>query len=291
MVAITVAFQGLAGSFSSLAARKLFPSEILPINTTHFKEIFEHVTNGRADYGVLPIENAVAGSVLGNYDLLESYSCSIVGEIYIPVQLHLLIANEVDRSASIDPANLTRLYSHPKALEQCSSFIERYPQIEIVSCSDTAGAAKLVVDNHKAALKRGGQRPMEGAIASEEAGRLFGLEVLLSGIQNHPNNSTRFVAIALKPSEYPNPSKLSIILSLKHTPGSLATVLNEVARFGLNLTKIESRPILGSPYSYTFHIDIECESESDSHKLKAVVDAIQKLTTSVRLLGRYRRAL
>jgi prephenate dehydratase len=288
---ITVAFQGLDGSFSSLAAYKIFSTDITPLHTTHFREIFDSVTCKRATYGVLPIENAVAGSVLGNYDLLERYNCSIISEIYLPVQLNLLIAKVSDLKEDRNLANLTRIYSHPKALEQCSNFIELYPKLELVACSDTAEAAKIVANNgEKSKGKEEGANQFEAAIASQEAAKVFGLEILRQGIQNHPNNSTRFIAIAAAPQPEATPTKLSLIISLQHTPGSLSAVLNEVAQLGLNITKIESRPILGQPYNYLFHIDISCCNQSESEKLEIVVDRIKDKSSALRVLGRYRRA-
>lgn len=267
---ITVAFQGTAGSFSSMAARALYGSDFKSHGTLRFRDIFELVKNGQADIGVIPIENAVAGSVHENYDLLSQYECVIVAETYIPVQLHLLGINS-------DLA-ITKVFSHPKALEQCSNFIEDNPQIETVAWSDTAGAAE-----HVAALNK----PGIAALASEEAALLNNLKIIARSVQNHPNNSTRFIAISKKQPEAKNPNRCSLIVSLSHNPGSLSAILKEIANLNLNLTKIESRPILGSPFSYLFYIDIE-GSEAQSAALITLPELIKSNTESLRILGFYR---
>lgn len=267
----TVIFQGLLGSFSSMAARSLYGADLKPLHTKHFREIFEGVRSGSADFGVVPIENAVAGSVHENYDLLAEYPLAIVAERYLPVQLHLQGSGAL--------SEIRKVYSHPKALEQCSIFFEQHPGIEVVVCSDTSGAARHVADLGD---------PSTAAIASEEAAMIYSLPIINRSVQNHANNATRFVALAKTPSSDSNPTKCSIIVSLAHKPGSLYTLLGEVARLKLNLTKIESRPILGAPFSYSFHIDIECD-ETGSQELKNAVTLIEKSCEKIRVLGFYRR--
>ncbi len=264
-----VAFQGVPGSFSSMAARALFGSGTNAIHTQQFREIFESVMDGSADVGVVPIENAVAGSVHENYDLLEEYSCSIIAETQIPVQLHLMAVPHA--------GSLAKVFSHPKALEQCSSFFAQRPAIEAVVWSDTAGAAQ-----HVAKLSD----PSLGAIASEEAATIYGLRILELSIQNHPNNATRFVAIAKEPRGEANPTKCSFVVSLAHKPGSLFAILREIAELGLNLTKIESRPILGAPFLYSFHIDIECLPDQ-SAILREAPERVSQHAEKLKILGFY----
>jgi len=264
-----VAFQGVPGSFSSMAARVLFGSDTTAIHTQQFREIFERVMDGSAHFGIVPIENAVAGSVHENYDLLEEYSCSIIAETQIPVQLHLM---SIPHAASV-----SKVYSHPKALEQCSSFFAKHPEIEAVVWSDTAGAAQ-----HVAKLRD----PSLAAIASEEAAVIHRLPVLKRSIQNHPNNSTRFVAIARESSREADPTKCSLVVSLAHKPGSLFAILREIAELGLNLTKIESRPILGAPFSYSFHIDIEC-LPGQATTLQEAALRVSRNAEKLKILGYY----
>ncbi len=219
--------------------------------------------------GIVPIENAVAGSVHENYDLLEEYPCSIIAETLIPVQLHLMTTSEA--------GVLSKVYSHPKALEQCSSFFSQHPQIEAVVWSDTAGAALHVGKLNDPSL---------AAIASEEAATMHGLHIVQRSIQNHPNNATRFVAIAREPSDEAHPTKCSLVVSLAHKPGSLFAILREIAARGLNLTKIESRPILGAPFSYSFHIDIEC-AQDQSATLQEAARQIAENAERLKILGFY----
>lgn len=268
----TVVFQGLPGSFSSMAARVLYGNEINTLHTLQFREIFERVIDGSADVGVLPIENAVAGSVHENFDLLGEYPCAIIAEAYVPVQLHVM--GLPSRTAT------SKVYSHPKALEQCSFFLEQHPEIEAVVWSDTAGAARHV------ALQGD---PSIAAIASEEAASIYDLTIFERSAQNHPNNSTRFVAIAKNPGNEPNATKCSLIVSLTHRPGSLYKVLGEIARLQLNLTKLESRPILGEPFSYSFHIDIECNT-GQSAALHEATRLIAAAAEKLKILGFYRNS-
>ena len=268
----TVVFQGVPGSFSSMAARSYLGDAAHSIHATQFREIFERVKDGSADIGIVPIENAVAGSVHENYDLLDAYPCSIVAEIYIPVQLHLMGLGT--------KADISRIYSHPKALEQCSLFLEKNPNIEAIVWSDTAGAALHVAQSSDSSA---------AAVASEEAAMLYGLTILERSVQNNPHNATRFVAIATHPSPAPHPTKCSLVLSLAHKPGSLYAVLGEIAHLQLNLTKLESRPVLGAPFSYSFHIDIEC-AEGQSNALRAAVEKIGNTSESLKILGFYRHS-
>lgn len=264
-----VAYQGIAGSFSSMAARALYGNDLIPIQTTRFRDIFEHVATGSADVGVVPIENALAGSVHENYDLLQEFNCYIVDEYYCPVHLHLMGSGPLE--------NVRRVLSHPKALEQCSLFLERNPEITAVVCSDTAAAALQVRESCD---------PSQAALASEESAATYHLPILAHSIQNHTDNSTRFVSIATKPSECECPTKSSIVVSLPHEPGSLYKLLGKISSLSLNLTKIESRPILGRPFEYAFHIDIECQVERSS-QLREASALIARCTRAFRELGLY----
>lgn len=268
-----VAYQGILGSFSSMAARSLYGPDILPVHTTRFREIFEHVSSGRADLGIVPIENALAGSIHENYDLLSEYRCSIVGEYFCPVQLHLMTAP----SSLGGLETISRVLSHPKALEQCSLFLERHPHISPVVCSDTAGAALKVKDEND---------PHTAAIASDEAAREYGLTVVAPSIQNHSSNMTRFFAIAAQPHEHPSATKCTLILTLPHQPASLYKLLGEFAALSVNITKIESRPISGKPFEYSFHIDIERTPESTG-TLQEGVERARKVSADMRVLGFY----
>jgi prephenate dehydratase len=259
-----------------MATKALFGSDIVALQTRRFREIFEHVKERRADVGVIPIENALAGSVHENYDLLAEFDLEIIGEYYCPVQLHLMTVRSPDgKKPELD--SISQAVSHPKALEQCSQFLELHPSISPVVFSDTAGAAEMVrdkKDSHTA------------AIASEEAAQAYGLEIVARSIQNHAANSTRFVAISLHNAAPGTPNKCSLLFTLPHRPGSLHTVLGTIAGAGMNVTKIESRPIMGRPFEYTFHVDIECEQERSGDLIR-LTRALAFDTAEYRVLGMY----
>ena len=255
-----------------MAARALYGPDITPLQTTRFREIFEHVTAGRADVGVVPIENALAGSIHENYDLLSEHNCAIVGEYYCPVQLHLMTASP---TASI--GSITQAFSHPKALEQCSDFLESHPTVSPVVFSDTAGAAAHVkqLDN-----------PHVAAIASAEAAQEYGLTIIARTIQNHASNTTRFFAVAKNSEAVASPTKCTLILSLRHEPASLYKLLGEFAAIQINVTKIESRPIPGKPFEYSFHVDLETTPESTG-TIHEAIDRAKRATVETRVLGIY----
>lgn len=255
-----------------MAARALYGDDLIPLHASRFREIFEHVTSGRADVGVLPIENALAGSIHENYDLLSEYRCSIVGEFYCPVQLHLMVVSPTETVASI-----TQVFSHPKALEQCSNFLERHPSISPVVFSDTAGAAAHIRERGSTGI---------AAIASDEAAEEYGLTIVAPAIQNHASNMTRFFSIAVNPETGKAPSKCTLILSLRHEPASLHKLLGEFADLAINVTKIESRPITGKPFEYSFHLDLETTPEAKG-TLHDAVERARRATVEARVLGFY----
>jgi prephenate dehydratase len=267
-----IAYQGIFGSFSSVAARTLFGNTFTPVGTTRFREIFQHIARGSADYGVVPLENALAGSVHENYDLLAEFNCFVTAELYCPVQLHLL------GLPGVKVEEIQRVVSHPKALEQCSHFLENHEaQMQQLVFSDTAGAAQHVQELNDPSL---------AAIASEEAAEHYGLSILSRSIQNHSLNSTRFVAVASSEGTTPEPTKCSLIVSLAHEPGSLYTLLGIIRSFDINLTKIESRPISGKPFEYAFHLDLACDI-GQHPRLRACVEQVHTATLTCRVLGFY----
>jgi prephenate dehydratase len=268
-----VAYQGITGSFSSIAAQAICGADIIPLQTTRFREIFEHVTSGRADVGVVAIENALAGSIHESYDLLSEYNCSIIAEYYCPVQLHLMVAKGAETSLGL----ISQVFSHPKALEQCSVFLEQHPHISPIVYSDTAGAAL-----HVSSLGTGSA----AAIASVEAAQEYGLEIVAPSIQNHTSNMTRFFAVAANPEHNSEPTKCSLLVTLLHQPASLHKLLGEFASVGVNVTKIESRPIPGKPFEYSFHIDLE-DTPLSKGGLRLASERAATAASQVRVLGFY----
>jgi prephenate dehydratase len=259
-----------------MAARAVFGSDIVSIHTRRFRDIFEEVARGSAHFGIVPLENALAGSVHENFDLLAEFNCSIVAEYYCPVELHLMVKRRADGCA-VGVSELQAVTSHAKALEQCSHFLEQHGHLSQRVESDTAGAAQLVAESSNGSL---------AAIASEEAAHVFNLEIVARSIQNHATNVTRFVAISRSATPLDASNKCSVMCTLIHQPGSLHRLLGAVTEHGLNLTKIESRPILGKPFEYTFYADLELSDQSKA-SLGDLLERVRPFASEFRVLGTY----
>jgi chorismate mutase/prephenate dehydratase len=234
--------------------------------------MLEAVVQGRADRGMLPIENTTAGSVYESYDLLLRYNLSLVGEEIVDVR-HCLLG-----VADVPLESIRRIHSHPQALSQCSEFLERLTTSEGVSAPNTALAAQLVRD-----LKD----PTQAAIASQEAGAHFGLHVLRRNIANQSVNFTRFFVLASTPvaCDPRIAAKVSMVLATRHEHGCLVRCLNVIADEGLNLTKLESRPKLGTPWEYVFYIDVE--GHVTEPRVQAALAGLAERTVFLKVLGCY----
>ncbi len=228
-----VVCQGVRGAYSHQAAERLFPGAEIGF-VPEFHEVFREVSEGAL--GVVPVENSAAGSVTAVYDLILKYRFYIVGAVDIRVE-HCL--------AAAAPGEITRVLSHPQALAQCSALLSR-EGYETEDYSNTAAAAKAVAESREPGL---------GVICSEDAARRYGLTILRRGVQNVRNNTTRFVAVSREAVLPVDASKISLCFSLPHTTGSLHSVLRRLAGSGLNLTKIESRPLPGRSFEYDFYLD------------------------------------
>jgi prephenate dehydratase len=235
-----IAYQGEPGAFSEAAARRVDPDAPL-VPSKSFEEVFDMVAADPAIWGILPFENSIGGSIHRNYDLLLGHDLPIVGEVELPVVHHLLALP----GATL--AGLRRVYSHPQGLAQCERFLRTLTKVEIIATYDTAGSAKMVAD---AGLKDA------GAIASARAGEVFGLTSLAASVQDFDDNITRFLVIGRKPIRDAIPDKTSIVFSLPNEPGSLFKALSVFALRGIDLTKLESRPIPGRPWEYLFYVDL-----------------------------------
>jgi Prephenate dehydratase./Chorismate mutase type II. len=235
-----LAVQGVPGSFAGKAAATMYPDGKLQF-VEKWDEVLCALQDGSADYGVLPVENSTAGSVIDVYDLLLKYKCYIAKGLQLPVT-HCLVGV---RGASI--SDIKNVYSHPHAFPQCRSFLEQHPRINKIPYINTALAAKMVAecgDKSKA------------AIASADCAHLYGLDIIAPSIQDSDLNCTRFIAVS-KEFELPdNANKISLVFSLPHITGSLYRTLGRFALNGLNLTKIESRPDPKTPFEYYFYVDV-----------------------------------
>lgn len=274
-----IAHLGIAGSFSYIAAKTYFPgAEYLSCKT--FKDIFTAVESGEAEYGAVPVENSLAGSVYDNYDLLYKHDVYVKGEYDLKIAHHLLVSPGTGKLEE-RLKKITKVYSHIKALEQCDDFFASHPWMEETVYSDTATAAQLVAE-----------KPDEttAAIANETAAELYHLEVLKAHIEDNANNYTRFVIISKQENHVTEANKCSLILTLSHTPGSLYRALEIFSRNGANLTKIESRPIMGKPFEYIFYIDIEF-AQVDFNKIRDLIASELKTNTqTLKVLGFYHAA-
>jgi prephenate dehydratase len=235
-----IAYQGEPGAFSEAAARRVDPdAQLQPLKS--FEEVFEKVAADPATWGILPFENSIGGSIHRNYDLLLSHDLPIVAEVELPVVHHLLALP----GATL--ASLRRVYSHPQGLAQCERFLRTLTKVEIIATYDTAGSAKMVAD---AGLTDA------GAIASARAGEVFGLTSLAASVQDFDDNITRFLVIGHKPIRNAVADKTSIVFTLPNEPGSLFKALSVFALRGIDLTKLESRPMPGRPWEYLFYVDL-----------------------------------
>jgi len=234
-----IAYQGEPGAFSEAAARRIdHDAQLVPCRS--FEEVFDAVGTGAATHGILPFENSVGGSIHRNYDLLLAHDLPIVAEVELPVVHHLLALP----GATL--GGLRRVYSHPQGLAQCERFLRTLEKVEIIATYDTAGSAKMVAD---AGAKDA------AAIASARAGDVFGLVSLAASIQDFDDNVTRFLLVGRTPMKTVA-DKTSIVFSLPNEPASLFKALSVFALRGIDLTKLESRPIPGRPWEYLFYVDL-----------------------------------
>ncbi len=267
----TVAYQGEEGAFSYLCAKKVFDAGAVFIGTKTFSDAFALLQKGQVDYAILPIENSIVGSIYEVYDELSLQNLSIIGESYYRVHHCLLVAGPTEIQ------NIKKVISHPKALGQCTKYLSRFPWIEKVEFYDTAGSAKYLASQAKALDT--------ACIASCEAGEIYGLTSLAENIEDTSHNYTRFLAIA-KEEKKETGNKATILFTLEHKVGALAKVLYLLQKEGINITKLESRPIIDKPFAYRFTIDCE-KKEHLPLALSHCMEEMKPWTTSLQLLGLY----
>lgn len=241
-----IAYQGIEGSFSHKTLAQL---SCKPIGKTTFSEVYEAVEKGEVDFGLLPIENTLAGTIYETIDLLNEGSLHIIGELHTKVE-HSLLA--------LPGASIERVISHPKALAQCQKIFRDHPEWEVTPHYDTAGAAADIAEMGD--LKT-------AAIANSDAAAIYGLEIVSRGIQDHDENYTRFFLIGKQAS---SGKKGSISFTLDHRAGSLAQVLSILGEHKVNLTYIVSRPIIGKPFEYLFYVDLEMPEKLPELKTKTL---------------------
>ncbi len=265
-----VVYQGVEGAYSHGAALHYFGEDADVYHVERFEDAMEEVRAGRADYAVLPIENSSAGAVVDMYDLLSRYSNYIVAETFLPVDHALLGTPDGDLE------KICTVYSHPQALMQSSRYLNSHREWQQVSMVNTAVAAKKVLED---------QEPSQAAVASEIAGRLYGLKVLDRAIQNNQGNTTRFVVLSREPVYRADAAKISICFELPHRSGTLYNILGNFIFNHINMVMIESRPIPGRNWEYRFFVDIEGSLEDAA--VKNALLGIGEEAQNLRILGNY----
>lgn len=267
-----IAVQGIAGSFHEDAAIRYFDEEVEVVEGKSFTSVCELIDADKVDYAVMAIENSIAGSLLKNYQLIRDYHLRIIGEIYLHIQMNLMVV------PGVKPENITEIYSHPIALQQCMEYIEKYyPNAELHEGMDTAAAAKKIAE----------EKPKNAAsIGNLRSAELYGLEILETGIESNKKNYTRFWILSKHGNPTEESNKASICFEVGHFYGSLARVLNIFGENKINLNKIQSVPILGKPNEYTIHVDLEWEKAEDYDK--AIHQALKNVS-SLAILGEYQR--
>lgn len=268
-----VAFQGERGAFSEEAAAELLGEEIELIPRPTFESLFAAIDEGAAAALIVPLENSLMGSVYRCYDLLLESSLYIVAEVIRPIS-HCLIGCE---GASLETVRIVE--SHPAALAQCEKFFTRRPGLSGVPTDDTAASVRRVVDSGD---------PSRAAIASKRAAAIYNGAVLQEHLEDHPENYTRFVLLSQNAETPARGNKISLAIRLAHRPGALHHALEPFAARGVELLKIESRPIKGRPWQYRFYLDLEAPADEGS--LNRAFETLQERVEEVRFLGRYAAA-
>jgi len=270
-----VSIQGFEGSFHQVAARQYFGKDVEVIPCATFREVIRVASNKKeSEGGVMAIENSIAGSILPNYNLLQKSSLRIVGEVYLQIKQNLLV------NPGVKLEDIREVHSHPMAIQQCLEFLDQH-HWKMVETEDTALSAKMV---HQKKAKH------IAAIASKLAAEMFSLEVIAPNIHTMKNNYTRFLILAREETVTPMPeaNKASVNFHTDHSRGSLARVLGKIADGGINLSKLQSFPIPGTDFKYSFHADMEFENLEQFEK---VVEQIRPLTESLRIYGVYRNGM
>lgn len=271
-----IAIQGGYGAFHEIAAHHYFKNqeiEILPRNT--FRDMVTTLKERECDFGIMAIENSLAGSIIPNYNLIINTSMHIAGEIYLRIKQNLVAM------PGVKIEDLKEVYSHPMAILQCQNYFDSYPDIRLIESIDTAISAREIAEN--------GARDL-GAISSKLAADKYGLEIIASSIETNKMNYTRFLilgenGIAIPPGEV---NKASVFFTVAHKFGSLSKILSILSYYEINLAKIQSMPIVGKDWEYMFFVDVEI---NDYDMYKKSLEAIGPFTPSIGILGEYRKGV
>ncbi|QYA24201.1 prephenate dehydratase [Gramella sp. MT6] len=270
-----VGIQGIKGSFHHLVAMDYYHKDVEVMEHMSFHELAQKLAAKETNEAVMAIENSIAGSILPNYALMDEYNLSVIGEHYTPVNMNLM-AVEGQRIEDIK-----KVFSHPMALLQCKEFFKKHPHIKLIEDADTAEAAKRISEEGKLKV---------AAVASPAAAEMYGLEILAKEIHTIKSNATRFLVLGTE-RQKPNGEKLdkaSLKFDLKSERGSLVSVLNIIRDCYLDMTKIQSLPIIDEPWKYSFFVDVIFERFED---LEKAIDVLKLMTEELKILGIYKNNL
>lgn len=274
-----IGYLGIVGSHSYNAAFSYFSGKGKFVGAHSFSEVFDGVTSGKTKYGVVPIENTLAGSIYENYDLLDKNSLNIVGEYYLRVKNCLAVYLDAKSTVDTSLKSIKKVYSHPKALEQCTDFFKKHPWIEACPHTDTAHAARFVSQQ---------KDPTLAAIASRQAVDIYGLATIDLNPDDAPHNYTRFLVITKDQGDTSQSNKCSLIVRIPHVLGSFHKTLGVLEDHGCNLMKIESRPIKGKPFEYAFYLDFHYDASI--HDIDKIIADLDKVVSMVKILGLYKES-
>ena len=267
-----IAIQGFEASFHEIVALQFFGKDIETVQCASFPKLFEVMNKKQADFAVCAIENSLAGAILPNYAHLRKSNLVIRGEVYLRIEMHLMaLPNQTMEQ-------INEIHSHPMALLQCQGFLEKYPDIQLVESPDTALSAKEIKENH---IKN------RAAIASRRAAELYGLDIIAADIHDNKRNYTRFLILAPEDSTAHLPkviNKSSLSFRAHHTPGSLAKVLTNIGNHNINLTKIQSLPVIGEEWQYYMYVNLEFDSEI---AYREMLKEIMPYITELKILGEH----
>jgi prephenate dehydratase len=272
---IKVSIQGYEGSFHQMAARQFFGKKVEVIPCDTFQQVIKLAANKKeSDGGIMAIENSIAGSILPNYNLLQKSDLLIVGEVYLQVNQNLLVHKGVKLE------DIHEVHSHPMAIQQCFDFLDKH-NWKLVETEDTALSARHIHQHKSKHI---------AAIASKLAAELFELDVIKPNIHTLKNNYTRFLVLQTKDNaiKIPGANKASVNFHTDHSRGSLAKVLTRIADGGINLSKLQSFPIPGSDFKYSFHADMEFDSIAQFYK---IIEQIKTITEEIKIYGIYKKGL
>ncbi|WP_419025581.1 prephenate dehydratase [Emergencia sp.] len=265
----TVACQGVEGAYSQQACDRLFKMPKI-MYMKNFNGVFAAIDQGLCQYGILPVENSTAGSVNQIYDLMMKYNFYVVKSVKLKIDHSLLAKKETKRE------DIREIFSHEQAIMQCDEYLKAFPNAKITICENTAEAAKMVAESERNDI---------AALASYSCGKLYGLTCLQEAVQDNGNNYTRFICISKKLEIYPGADKTSLMLIVSHTPGSLYNVLARFNALGINIFKLESRPLPQRDFDYMFYFDID--SEVHSEEFVRLINQLEELSHEFKYLGSY----